>query len=318
MSRLRSIFGSPVLLHAAPVAPAPHPQGKQAPARAAPAALVRPNCLRSRRSPPTPSGRRRHRAPPPEMLVAVRKIVEPPPPFMPPLPKDKPLVAAMRQVLEKHPEEAARELEKHGPSATACLPAQVTANVSEDDIDRLPPVEAAALLDHLRDMSRAVSKRAPLELRRLAYCRSIAATVRRGGGLAARRRGAEAQPGEAVQVYARWRPSAARRRRRATNAADGPRWRCGARTGGGSGWRRCWGVPWTGAVAAAGLLLNCRFHVPAGAWCGRVRAVGDGEGRDGRQAARGEGVAAVQGGGTDARDQVPAATGASLASLLRH
>lgn len=184
----------------------------------------------------------------------------PPPPSMPPLPKDKPLVAAFRHVLEKHPEEAARELEKAGAKRERLLALlKLTAGVSEGEIEKLPPGEAAALLDHLREMSRAVSKHAPLELKRLAYCRSI-----RGFGQYEAASSPSYEAGEAVQVYAEVANFGSRAMK------DGHETRLAAtvevRSAEG---KRVGAVPLGECLDKCGSLrqdyfLNCRFQVPAG------------------------------------------------------
>ncbi|MBY0229194.1 MAG: hypothetical protein K2W96_07960 [Gemmataceae bacterium] len=206
--------------------------------------------------------------PPPEAVGAVEvpKPVETPPPSLPPLPKEKPLLAALRQVLENHPEEAARELAKHGAKRERLLALlKLTADVSEGDLEKLLPGEAAALLDHLREVGRAVSRRAPLELRRLAYCRSIRGFGQyEAAGAPSFAAGAEGQPGEAVQVYAEVANFGSKA------SADGHETRISASVEvRGKDGQRLAAVPLGDCADRCGsprqdYFLNCRFHVPAG------------------------------------------------------
>ena len=197
--------------------------------------------------------------------VPVPRFVELPPPEMPP--KDKPLVAAMRQMLLRHPEAAARELGKAGAKRERLLALlKLTTGVSEDQIDRLPPGEAAQLLDHLRLTSQALARRAPLELRKTAYCRSICGfgQFEPAGPAPSFQAGAEGQPGEAVQVYAEVANFSSR-------CADAGHETCLAASLEirGKDGQRLATLP-LGSCAdhcrsrRQDYFLNCRFHVPAG------------------------------------------------------
>ena len=129
-----------------------------------------------------------------------------PAPADPPAPtpvKESPLLTALRLVLEKHPNEARRLLEKYDKPDRDQLLAllRLTADVSSGD---LPPGEAEELLEQLHHLTCHLSCCAPLTLGKVCFCRKIESfgqyhAVDGGPEFQA---GCEGRPGERVQVYA--------------------------------------------------------------------------------------------------------------------
>jgi len=260
-----------VLLHGLCLCTAPH-RRDAAPRPAAPRALVRAELPPLKEIAPTTSAGVGHRAPPPDMLVAVRKSSSPAA-FHAPLPKDKPLVARCASAGESTRRSGAQSGEARG-SATACFALlTLTANVSETT-STVCAGRGGGAARPPRDMSRAVSKRLrwncggwrlPLDPR----LRSVRAAA--SPAFAA---GAEAQPGEAVQVYAEVRTSAGKASKEGhetrltasveVRSADGQRLATVA----------AGGLPGPGAARCGRTnFLNCRFPRAAGL-CRRVRLWG--------------------------------------------
>ncbi|MFO0926463.1 MAG: hypothetical protein U0736_05410 [Gemmataceae bacterium] len=132
----------------------------------------------------------------------------------PPRKDDPPLLAALRCAMEKHPEEAKQLLTRYEKSDRQLLLALVklTAGVSEGELEKLPPAEVAATLEHLHALSASLKKRAPLTLENMLLCRRI-----EGFGRYETlppeyefQAAAEGYAGERVQVYVEVRNFAAR------------------------------------------------------------------------------------------------------------
>jgi hypothetical protein len=132
----------------------------------------------------------------------------PPPPAPSPATKEKlpPLAAALRSVLNKHPEQAARELEGVDTPRRDRLLAllRLAVDLEEQSLDRLSPAEVDATLEHLHALSRQLRPRAPLKIQTACLCQTI-----QGFGQYERITadhaypvGAAGKPGGRVQVYA--------------------------------------------------------------------------------------------------------------------
>jgi hypothetical protein len=147
---------------------------------------------------------------PAEMQVSMTPTPEPLPLTPPPLPvapeKLPPLAAALRAVLNKHPEQAAKELEGIDTPRRDRLLAllRLAADLEEQTLDRLSPQEVEATLDHLTDLSRQLRPKAPLKIQTICLCQSI-----HGYGQYERVRsdhafclGEPGRSGDRVQVYA--------------------------------------------------------------------------------------------------------------------
>jgi hypothetical protein len=118
----------------------------------------------------------------------------------PPPPPDRPLVTLCRGIMEKNPADVEAALKKIDPERRQRMLAllELAAGVGEGGIEDLPPDDAAALLEQLRQVGTTLEKRAPLVLRGVRLCRSI-----RGFGQFEEAGPApEYQAGERVQVYA--------------------------------------------------------------------------------------------------------------------
>jgi hypothetical protein len=86
-----------------------------------------------------------------------------------------PLVTALRAVLNRHPEEAARALYHVDSSRRDCLLAllRLTVDLEEQTLERLSPAEVDATLEHLRALCQQLRPRAPLKIRTACLCQAI-------------------------------------------------------------------------------------------------------------------------------------------------
>ncbi len=178
------------------------------------------------------------------------------------LPPDHPLVAALRGVLDRRPEDARKALERlPAPDRERLLAfLELTANVGEGEIGKLSPKKAEALLAHVSDVGRGLKERAPLQLRSVRYCRGI-----KGFGQYEPAGDAPSfRAAERVQVYAEVRHF------RSTEQGGSHETRLSATLEvRGSGGEAVATVP-LGACSDHSLsprndyFLNCQFHVPPG------------------------------------------------------
>jgi hypothetical protein len=146
-------------------------------------------------------------APPPSLVVVPSEL---PPvaasPVPKPAPPDPPVVAALRCVAEKHPDQAFELLRNYDRSTQEILGAllPLAARLGEEGMEHVSPQELTVVLDHLNDLMAALRARAPLELKKIFFCRRINGfgdydalqpNPEFHGGL-------DGRPGERVRVYA--------------------------------------------------------------------------------------------------------------------
>jgi hypothetical protein len=189
-----------------------------------------------------------------------------PPPEPAPVPDD-PLVALL-QSLRKKDKKAAKEVERLDASRREQLLAllKLTVGVNEGSIEKLSPEEAAALLAQLRHVCTDLCRRAPLQLRNVAYCRSVKGfgQFEPAGKDPEFQAGADGQPGERVQVYA----EVCHFRSRANKSGHETKLDASLEVLDGNG-KRVAKVP-LGTCSDCSqsprhdYFLNCQFHVPSG------------------------------------------------------
>lgn len=197
-------------------------------------------------------------------------LIPPPPPAAPAPatpPPERPLVELL-SLLEKEPEKASRELKRLDPAHRERVLAllKLTARASQGGIEKLPAEEAACLLEQLRHVCKELCRRAPLQLRKVAFCRSVKGfgQYEPAGASPQFRAGEDGQPGERVQVYAevhhfRSRPCRAGHETKLDASLEVLD----------AGGKRVARVP-LGTCSDCSqsprhdYFLNCQFHVPAG------------------------------------------------------
>ena len=131
----------------------------------------------------------------------------PPPPLSPTaVEKLPPLAASLRAVMNKHPEQAARELEGIDTPRRDRLLAllRLAVDLEEQALDRLSPAEVDATLEHLHALSRQLRPRAPLKIQTACLCQTIQGfgqfeRIAPGHAYSA---GSAGKSGGRVQVYA--------------------------------------------------------------------------------------------------------------------
>jgi len=96
-------------------------------------------------------------------------------PILPPTTKEAPLLTAFRHVIEKDPEKAQQLLEQTGKGDRELLLGlvQLTAELSQHDLDEIAPEQVGQILEQLRQLSQHLQKRAPLQVARVCLCRRI-------------------------------------------------------------------------------------------------------------------------------------------------
>lgn len=121
-------------------------------------------------------------------------------------PPDAPLVAALRQVMEDHPDKAARALDGIDRPCRERLLAllKLTAGVQRKALEKMTAAEIDATLDHLRELHEQLRPQASLKLQGVCFCRGIHGfgqyePVPAGTAFQA---GVDGQAGERLQVYA--------------------------------------------------------------------------------------------------------------------
>jgi hypothetical protein len=129
-----------------------------------------------------------------------------PPTEPPPAPRpDAPLVAALRCVLNKHPDQARQVLEKDGRSDRELLLGllRLAGSLSEGEIEGLSPEEVAVTLEHLHVLAQRLRPRASLQLERMCFCRRIESFGQYDPLPISHafQAGSAGRPGERVQVY---------------------------------------------------------------------------------------------------------------------
>jgi hypothetical protein len=123
----------------------------------------------------------------------------------PPAPPDPPLVAALRALMEKRPEEALDSLkgyDKANQELLLCL-LPLAVRLTEGGLQRLHPGELAPLLDQLRALERPLAERSALSIDRMCLCRKIESygVYEKAPDDWAYAAGVGDQAGELVQVY---------------------------------------------------------------------------------------------------------------------
>jgi hypothetical protein len=131
----------------------------------------------------------------------------PPPPLSPTaVEKLPPVAAALRAVMNKHPEQAARELEGVDTPRRDRLLAllRLAVDLEEQSLDRLSPAEVDATLEHLHALSRQLRPRAPLKIQTACLCQTIQGfgQYERIAADHAYSTGSAGKSGGRVQVYA--------------------------------------------------------------------------------------------------------------------
>jgi hypothetical protein len=123
----------------------------------------------------------------------------------PPMPVDPPLVAALRALMEKRPEEALDLLKGYEKASQELLLSllPLAVRLTEGGLQQPNPGELAAVLEQLRAVERPLAERAALGIDKLCLCRKIESygvyqKVPDDWAYAA---GVGDQPGELVQVY---------------------------------------------------------------------------------------------------------------------
>ncbi len=127
-------------------------------------------------------------------------------------PRDEPLVVALRAYLQKHPPEALEALSHYAKANQDMLLVTLpfAARLTEGNIDKVSPREAAELADLLQGVEDRLRQRAALRIEKIMFCRKIddfgVYQVRESvNGLATFEGGFEDQVGELIQVYAELR-----------------------------------------------------------------------------------------------------------------
>ncbi len=123
-------------------------------------------------------------------------------------PRDEPLVAALRAYLQKRPTDALDALGRYprGNQDLLLVALPFAARLTEGDIDRVSPREAAELADLMQGVEERLRQRAALRIEKMLFCRQIddfgeyvaRETV---NGVASFEGGSGDQPGEPVLVY---------------------------------------------------------------------------------------------------------------------
>ncbi|MFQ3592986.1 MAG: hypothetical protein SNJ82_07315 [Gemmataceae bacterium] len=116
----------------------------------------------------------------PVQMLPAPQPVSTPPIIAPAVPTDTeeklpPLLAALRAVMNKHPEQAARELQNVEASRRERLVAllRLAVDVEEQALDRLSPSDVDAMLEHLQSLCQQLRPRAPLKILSACLCQSI-------------------------------------------------------------------------------------------------------------------------------------------------
>jgi hypothetical protein len=123
-------------------------------------------------------------------------------------PTDEPLVVALRAYLQKRPADALDALAHYEKSNQEDLLAVLpfAARLTEGDVNKMSPREAAELADLMQSVEERLRQRAALRIEKMLFCRKIddfgEFTVRESvNGIPTFEGGVSDQPGEPVQVY---------------------------------------------------------------------------------------------------------------------
>ncbi|MGL4551647.1 MAG: hypothetical protein ACRC33_10700 [Gemmataceae bacterium] len=123
-----------------------------------------------------------------------------------PAPPPPPVVAALRDVIDKHPAQARKVLDAdERPNRERLMSlVRLAAGAENKEIDQLSPSEVTAALDQLHDLSRRLRPKAPLKVANVCLCQGIHGFGQydRTADGHAYRAGPDGAAGERVQVYA--------------------------------------------------------------------------------------------------------------------
>jgi len=123
-------------------------------------------------------------------------------------PSDEPLVDALRAYLQKRPADALDALGRYEKANQEILLVALpfAARLTEGDVNRMSPREAAELADLMQGVEERLRQRAALRIEKMLFCRKIDdfgeyAVRETVNGIPTFEGGAGDQPGEPVQVY---------------------------------------------------------------------------------------------------------------------
>ncbi|HEX5269513.1 MAG TPA: hypothetical protein VFW33_03450 [Gemmataceae bacterium] len=132
---------------------------------------------------------------------------------------DEPLVVALRAYLQKRPADALDALRRYEKANQDMLLVALpfAARLTEGDIDKVSPREAAELADLMQGVEERLRQRAALRVEKMLFCRQIddfGEYVPREAvnGMATFEGGAGDQPGETIRVYVELRNVSSRQR----------------------------------------------------------------------------------------------------------
>ncbi len=153
-------------------------------------------------APPAPT------AAPPVTMRPAASISPPPPQESKKAPADEPLVVALRAYMQKRPADALEALSRYQKSNQDMLLVALpfAARLTEGDIDKVSPREAAELADMVQGVEERLRQRAALRIEKMIFCRQIddfGEYVPRESvnNMPAFEAGTGDQPGETVRVY---------------------------------------------------------------------------------------------------------------------
>jgi hypothetical protein len=214
------------LLNLAPPPNSPyHPQPTPLPV---PAATVQPASHQTPASDPPPV----RKDDTPATLAPLTSPQAAPPNATPPAPvvvpqhqeskkptSDEPLVIALRAYMQKRPADALDALRRYEKSNQDMLLVALpfAARLTEGDIDKVSPREAAELADLVQGVEERLRQRAALRIEKMLFCRQIDdfgeyQPREAVNGMATFEGGAGDQPGETVRVYVELRNVSSRQR----------------------------------------------------------------------------------------------------------
>jgi hypothetical protein len=134
-------------------------------------------------------------------------------------PADEPLVVALRAYLQKRPVDALEALRcyKKANQDILLVALPFAARLTEGDIDKVPPREAAELADMVQGVEERLRQRAALRIEKMLFCRQIDdfgefAPREAVNGMPTFEGGAGDQPGETVRVYVELRNVSSKQR----------------------------------------------------------------------------------------------------------
>ena len=135
------------------------------------------------------------------------------------IPADEPLVVALRAYMQKRPAEALEALSHYQKANQDMLlfALPFAARLTEGDIDKVSPREAAELADLVQGVEERLRQRAALRIEKMLFCRQIddfgEYAVREAvNSMPTFECGAGDQPGETVRVYVELRNVSSRQR----------------------------------------------------------------------------------------------------------